>query len=627
MPNSCRLSLILLAIFVNFTFIKNYLQAYFCVVLYISQICNGSSSSITLIAGENGTITFRGNKHNITLDNGAPVAGTGTANTIFFGGSPLGAELNFTIGSGGTIEFYDPIASNNDAKVAVNINDGVRSFPTLPMGTVTLNGKDYIDEDDINRYYDITNDTKVYAGAFGLANNIIYGRNGGNSTVDISKDATLFSSNTLGRNDINNIINAYITNYGSLYFLNNVNNTYNILSVNAYAGESDIYFNFNSDDGASDILAVENGAFGNHIVSATGIGAGTLLIIPDVITVGKTSGAETFTGGGSAGLYNYNLEQNIAGNWDLVRRGFNDTSDITLTSIASLHIGWFTQLDDLTHRLGMVRIEDYVDNDSSFWVRSFVGQVDSKFKSVNNINFKEYQYGADMGYDMTVKRRGSWTSLFGLFGGYMRGDRSFNDIASSNGYTTSIYGGIYGTFVSDSGMYVDIVSKAQNFRSKLNLANNSASFKALGFGTSIEAGKPFDVGSGVFIEPRVQAAVLSLEGENIAFGSGFDVHRDAATIYRFIGAVKLGQTVNIGNNKPFTYYLTLGVEKETSTGGKVRSGDDVFNVDTDGIRTITGFGLVYNSSRTSQAHFDIETAFGDKYKRPWTVNVGYRVQF
>jgi len=584
-----------------------------------SYVENGFSN-VNLSAGDEGQILFTGNKHN-----------SGIANAIYFCADNADSTfaLNINIGEDGTATFYDPITAtaNYDIRVQVRLN------ADDSKGLFIFDGQDYIDAGAINRYYDMINDTVLHNGTLAIANNVIYGRTSKDSTMTISEGAALLSvqSFDLGREYMKNIINADVTlNNSTLAFINEITDTYHTLNINSLNGNSDIYMNFNSDSGDTDVLDINEGAGGTHSVSSIGIGDGTLLRIADVITVGEETQSNIFTGGGAVTpLYYYNLEQNDdSGNWDLVR-SLTETSDVTLDSFGSLSVGWFTQLSNLNKRLGQLHSTDYNTHNEDIWIRNFGGQVDAKFSVPNDVRFKEYNYGLDFGGDWLARNNETSKMIVGLYGGYMRADRNFKDAIQSTGKTTSYYGGLYSTWINNNGLYFDFVTKVQDFRTSFDIDTDSAEFSNYGFGASIESGRPYGIGDGFFIEPRAQVAYLHLNSTKFNFkNSGDQVRINDANIYRFLGGAKFGQLTSVGSdNKPFIWYVSADIEKQISAGGKIETMNESYSSATDGIRSVFGLGFMYDDSDSSQVYFNFESSFGEKYNRPWNIIGGYRKMF
>ena len=600
--------------------------------LYIS----GNNNILSLSGGKDSFIVFRGNKQSVDVsEEGIPQNNTGVANAVAFTGK---TTFNFNIDENGVIAFYDPIVTtaSNVNRASVNLNDPASRADGDSTGTILLNGIDYIGKADANRYYNMVNDTVVYGGAFGVANNVIYGRNiselgaANPSTLTINDSVTLFSMQTLdGTIAVNNIINANVTNNGLLRFINQTPNSYHMLTINSLRGNSNIYMSFDSELGDTDVLNINTDAEGSHVVSALGTGSGTLERIENVIRVGDPTPEDIFTGGGVAGLYNYDLEQNLLGNWDLVRGAKNNNSDITIDSLAALSIGWFTQLSNLNKRLGQLHTVDYDTHSQDVWIRTFGGQVDSKLNVTNNIQFKEYNYGVDFGGDLLKLDKENRKGIVGIYGGYMRGDRKFTDTTGSIGNTISYYGGMYGTWINDKGLYFDLVTKVQDYRTSFTTDTESANFKNYGFGVSIETGKPYNFKNGYFVEPRVQLAYLHLNSSKFALGSNESMVRiNDANIYRLLGGAKFGQLTSVGSdNKPFIWYVSADIEGQRSFGGRVDVVDESYSAKTDGIRSVFGLGIMYDDSDSSQLYINLESSFGEKYNRPWSVIGGYRKMF
>jgi len=582
------------------------------------------TSKISLSAGDNSEIVFRGNKNN------------GIANAMYISGMDLGLDIN--VGEAGIATFYDPITTlKNDSRLQVNLNDPA-SKATEQSGLIVFDGQDYVDADDANRYYDILNDTTLHNGALALANNVIYGRAGLSdaqmNTMQINDGASLFSINNFNRNDINNILNADVTLNGSLAFMNEMPDKYHKLTLNSLSGGGDIYMNLDLDTGAMDELSVVNNVNGHYILKpAVVAGDGDLAIIPILINSGvDIADPDTFSGQMKfRGFYKYDViakEVDVNSyNWEWVRSG-SELADVTIGSIASMPLMWFTQLDNLHNRLRVADYNGFEKLGDAIWGRAFGNTISADFDTPNNIKFTENHYGSDVGMDLIAKN-GNTKVLAGVFGGYMRSDRDFgNDIG--NGNSLSPYGGIYGSLTDNNGFYMDITAKVQGFTTKFSGVDDSGSFKNLAIGASLNIGKSFGFGNGFFVEPRLKADYLHLNSNNFILDiNDIKLSVEDSNIYRLLGGFRLGQKVGVGsNNNPLIWYVSADIENQSSTAGLIRAEyDTIYDNNADGMQTVFGLGLSYNDSASSKIYLDAKSSIGDKYRQKLGLSLGYSLRF
>jgi outer membrane autotransporter protein len=74
----------------------------------------------------------------------------------------------------------------------------------------------------------------------------------------------------------------------------------------------------------------------------------------------------------------------------------------------------------------------------------------------------------------------------------------------------SYYGGIYATWLHDSGLYVDVTFKATGVDNELKASPTiSTDYNDLNLGDSLEIGKKFSFRDDWFVEPQLQVNYLA----------------------------------------------------------------------------------------------------------------------
>ncbi|MDR2463825.1 MAG: autotransporter outer membrane beta-barrel domain-containing protein, partial [Verrucomicrobiales bacterium] len=291
-----------------------------------------------------------------------------------------------------------------------------------------------------------------------------------------------------------------------------------------------IIFGVNTDDGTHATLDV------------TGTASGTGQI--DVSVSGTTTISDTERDL----ILNDLVQGNGKGAWDLGEMDWGlivvtpttapdgsiyTTNDGKLSTAGNIAVGlisaqkgsWFAQQNSLLKRMGEIRLlndaytqtlagkddkavtlsaENIMDN---IWIRAY-GQQLNFSASVTGQAFKQYVYGTDIGTDHKFTLNNSNVLYTGIFAGYGAADTDHRHNGSKSDLS-NYYAGLYGSWLNNSGWYLDATLKAQYTNNSLNGSNGVTSFTGSynnwSVGGSIELGKQFKFQDDWFIEPQFQA--------------------------------------------------------------------------------------------------------------------------
>jgi len=243
-----------------------------------------------------------------------------------------------------------------------------------------------------------------------------------------------------------------------------------------------------------------------------------------------------------------------------------DNSTITSTANAGanfLNIGYLmnnAEMQTLMQRMGDVRQGKTAGN---VWLRGmdgrFSGFANGKLSHFS-MNYTGYQFGVD-------KRLSDELPVYlGLFMGATEGSPHYR---AGEGTTKSEHFGIYGTWLNDTGFYLDGVVKFNRFRNQFNvrdtqnnqIAGNSVSS---GLSGSLEAGKKFsfsDELTGFYLEPQLQLTAGHQDGSSIRASNGLNIHLSSYKSMMGRASMLAGYEVNQSNYKLNTYVKT-GVLRE-----------------------------------------------------------------
>ena len=320
----------------------------------------------------------------------------------------------------------------------------------------------------------------------------------------------------------------------------------------------------------------------------------------------------------------YRLGVAGSGNSILKVVGYSTIGQAAINTIATMASSWFSQLDNLDRRMGEIRQDGAQSND--FWVRGYAQQtnVDLGIRGVSE--FREMQYGADIGYDRQFDLGDAGRFNAGVFLGYQSSRRTMLDPLHSKGDGESIAFGGYATWFDQNGWYVDGTVKGQIFRNDYDADRRHGVIDNYAVGFSIEAGKRFTLDKAWFIEPGVQFAYTHVFSETFTVDT-MRVMSSDSDILRYFAGVKAGRDIKLDGWGTIQPSVRAGIEYQDSLGGAIRCGGERFVPTTDGVRGVIGLGFGWQFTPAQQVHLEYEASFGEKYDRPWSINAGYRIRF
>ena len=430
----------------------------------------------------------------------------------------------------------------------------------------------------------------------------------------------------------------------------------------------------------SDKLTITGNVTGTHTVQFTDITVAPENLTKDsarnivVIEAKNNHSGGTFTGWLDSGAYRFNLTSAGGGTYAFGRTTYSSAGKTIFNTAGAMSMSWFSQLDSLHKRFGELRVslqkrpdippEYYAayNNqarasgaaplpvptpapepanpapnapapDNGFWMRGHAQQVDADLKIQDLGKFTEYEYGFDVGYDHAISLDQLGRLYLGGFIGFLHATRNLEEENNSKGSTDSPSFGLYATWHHEKGWYADGTLKGQYFTTSYDAGNYHGEFDNFAFGFSLEFGRRFNLRSNWFVEPNAQLAYSHVFSETYtakSTGTGGDVRvlTSDSDIFRYGIGLRVGKTFNTGDNGLVQPYAKGGIEKQSSLGGSVRiPGDDKLEPNTDGTRATLGFGVAWQLDPDQQVHLDYECAFGSKYTKPWSLNLGYRLRF
>jgi outer membrane autotransporter protein len=299
-------------------------------------------------------------------------------------------------------------------------------------------------------------------------------------------------------------------------------------------------------------------------------------------------------------------------------------SDQTRTLISAGDQAGTFMHDTLLQRMGELRTTDYSQaaHDWQTWVRGYAWQA--RVNTNSGVNYKSKVYGADIGTDKTWQvANGRFAT--GAFVGFSTDNRTVSDNTGKTDPST-LYGGLYGTWFTPRGLYIDAMAKVGYLDTDLHVNDigSHGSFNNWGILGSLEGGWQLKNKDGWFIEPQAQVTAVHFTSAGYDM-DGTHVDQDTSNSYDLRGGLVAGRSIATADGGHLQPYVKAMVGQTWTNGGEVRVGGDSFETDSAGSRYELGGGLIWQISGRQQLYVDYTYVNGQQIEAPWRVNFGYRV--
>jgi len=447
-----------------------------------------------------------------------------------------------------------------------------------------------------------------------------------------------------------------------------------VVVKDSLSGQGHFGMNVDLGRGRGDELVVEGKSSGTHTLAVTNRGsaaaAGSALRVVDTVDGGarfKLAGEKI-----ESGMFTYRLVQGNGGtstespaDWYLASlakgagSGEATAPELSASGRAIVNtagaqaLTWLSELDTLNQRMGELRLDLAIPREMSaevsakgaaegkakapveaeakrtgdVWVRGFGRRMNAD-TGLTGEGFSQYVYGVDLGFDRGFRLDGSWL-VTGLYGGWGGASRFFD--AGGTGLTESIHGGVYATWVTDSGWYLDGVGKLNYFDNRFDAVSSFGEhsrghYGNWGFGFSLEGGRQFELGRGWFLEPQVQAAYTHLSAANYDTSDDVSVGLGATEVFQMRAGLSAGRRFMTAWGVVQPYVKTSFVET-LSDGGKLDAQGYSERPNLDGAGVEAGAGVMMQVSARAQIYGEYQFAATEKYTQPWSVNGGFRWQW
>lgn len=377
-------------------------------------------------------------------------------------------------------------------------------------------------------------------------------------------------------------------------------------------------------DSVSNKLSIENKAADTsltvngtkEVTDAIANGEANLQDLADVVKRNDKSAADTVTsdandiiGGYSAKVLDGKVVvDSIKTVENATNRAISDIMNISLMT-------WRQENNDMNKRLGELRDSK---GEHGAWARMARGE--SKYGSHGVKN--QYNY-YQVGYDEKLSTNPNWTVGVALT--RTEGNSTFAAGSGENKHTGLA---IYGSYLSDSGSFIDLIAKYARLDNEFKTVGagvGDADYKENAYSLSAEYGKRFTGDNGFWIEPQVELTYGTVGSVDYLTNKGYSVHKDSTDSLVGRLGFALGKNIKQGNVYVRASYLyDFDGESTVTMSG---AGTASFKQDLGGGWWEVGVGTNLNLSEATHLYFDVEKTYGGNVATPWQWNAGVRWSF
>ncbi|MBD8476202.1 autotransporter outer membrane beta-barrel domain-containing protein [Pseudomonas sp. CFBP 8770] len=282
---------------------------------------------------------------------------------------------------------------------------------------------------------------------------------------------------------------------------------------------------------------------------------------------------------------------------------------------------WYGELATLRSRMGELRLGRGI---SGAWVRTYGGQYN--LSAAAGVAYKQRQHGVSFGVDAPLPA-GNDQWVVGVMGGYSRSDLDL--AAGTSGEVDSYYLGLYSTWLSEGGYYVDGVVKLNRFQNKSDVrvsdgSRTGGNYDNHGVGASLEVGKHIKLANDWYLEPFAQMSALWVQGEHYDLDNGMQARSNGADSWLGKVGTHVGRNFPLANGGLVQPYIKVAAAHEFADANRVRVNANRFTNDLSGTRGEFGAGVIAQISDSLQLHVDFDYSNGENIEQPWGGSLGVR---
>lgn len=197
----------------------------------------------------------------------------------------------------------------------------------------------------------------------------------------------------------------------------------------------------------------------------------------------------------------------------------------------------------------------------------------------------------------------------------------------------SSYGvGLYSSYLSSLGYYIDGVVKFNHFNNDLHTRTDrgqavKGSYDQDGYGAALEAGYQYTLSDGINIDPYARASYFAAQGKDIELSNGMKAAIGRQKSAKGELGLSVGKAFEV-RSVTLSPYITAAVEHEFLKDNKVTFNDRyTYKNDQSGTLGKFGAGLTAQVTKNAQVYVEADYRKGKKVESPIMGNAGFRINF
>ncbi|HHZ8354237.1 TPA: autotransporter outer membrane beta-barrel domain-containing protein [Morganella morganii] len=423
----------------------------------------------------------------------------------------------------------------------------------------------------------------------------------------------------------------------------------NHLKIGTLTGQGDFYISTQMADGWGDHITVSNKATGNFGIEFADSGKEPKSATRHTV-VSVNSGDAAFRllnkdETAEIGAYQYSLKKTQSGEsteWYLQgkRKGDKDTDNGNnggtkpVLSYSAKNVMAMAAAPRQVLQAESVSLQQRLGNYYSnpqhsygLWTRYL--HDNTRLNDKNDTAFKNKLDGMQIGVDKPLRLNDA-TVLVGVFTGFSHSKVSTSDYG--NGTVESWHGGLYATWLHDSGFYADTMLKGNRLDNSNNgrMKNGSAArgdYHQNAFTATIESGFNYEILPALTVQPygRLQYARIGSAAYQLSNGMRADIH--SADSFQGEAGTLITTSFEVSSAVLKPYARLAVVHEFTKENDVTINRANTFSNDFSGSTGKYGLGL--DAQITPQAAFYTEINYlnGNKSETPVSADLGFRVRF
>ena len=300
-----------------------------------------------------------------------------------------------------------------------------------------------------------------------------------------------------------------------------------------------------------------------------------------------------------------------------IRVGSLSNTVMGLRNLVTINLlTWRQEFSSFSQRMGELRDSQ---GNSGVWARVYGGEIEQGSNYDNS--YQTYQVGYDKAYDYAGGKL-----FLGYLFSYTDGSTNY-DLGS--GENNSIGAGVYGSWLNNSGHYIDVVAKLSrlhndyNIYSENRIYNSKGDYTNYGVSLGVEYGKRFVTDNKFFIEPSIRMDLGRVA--NKSYTTSTDVRVEQDTLYTALGSLgaKIGYNLEKGN----LYARISGVKEfagDIDTTYTNKFGQTKTSVDLEDEWVEFGIGGNYKVAENVNLYLDLSKTTEAMVDTNWQANLGFR---